>query len=156
MRGHLDMLGALIDEYDLLPNIRIVNMAAGRGRLDVLDLLSDYDIYPDETGSTNALVKSSPAVKWLCDRGIFQLAEDAGVLAAKKKGNLDALSFLLVYQPELLNQKVADTAAKSGDVKILDWMKQKGLPQPSRETLNLILNKPGRVANRITKWLNRN
>lgn len=136
-------------QYIYLMATKNPNRAAKEGRLDILEWLAGYNIFPDED-SANDAVKSRnfDVLEWLV---LHDIKPDIYIINdVVKYRNFDMLEWLVLHdiKPDMY---IINDAARTEDLELLDWLAQFDL-HPDRYTVDDAAE-DGNL--KILKWLAR-
>jgi hypothetical protein len=110
-------------QYVYLMSIKDPNRAAREGRLDILEWLARYNIFPDEDGANGVL-------EWLTE----YYTESDGTNEALKFRHMEVLKWLIQHNVDPDPYAVNDAAA-SDDYEMLEWLYELGV-YPNDESAN--------------------
>jgi hypothetical protein len=121
------------DQYIGLDRFKDPNEAACESRWDVLESLSQQNIYPSSLGIIIAITKGRPEIlEWLSEHNIHLNQRDAGIAASNNK--LEVLQLFAQYNV-YPDQRGVNAAAGRGHLKILQWSAQHNI-FPDQEGIN--------------------
>jgi hypothetical protein len=125
------------------------NEAARNGRLDILQWLSQHNIYPDRAGTHYAAVRGHLEVlKWLAQMGKFSPTQKTANDAASY-GQLEVLK-LLAQHNTYPNEDGANKAAHNSYLEILQWMAKARNLYPNQIGID---NAAARGHLKVLQWL---
>jgi hypothetical protein len=133
------------EEYAGVIGVANINTAACQGNLAMLELFSQYNIFPRDF-ETIAYCGRLNILQWLVSKGIFPDKQTAN--GAASGGYINILEWILNlpkiyknYIPVLPSKRGANNAATHGHLEMLEWLDKIGILPDREGATNAVINK---------------